>query len=220
RLWRHKESGLSWLAQAPLIQLENGYKRAPYPLSWSEQETLFAELVDPDPYLYLVNTGTRTAECMGLRWSWEQRLPELGTFVFVVPGDLVKNTEPRLIVHNSTAREIVDRQRGRHPEFVFSYRGKQRKSLSGNGFQRARERAKLDQVRVHDLKHTYGRRLRAAGVSREDRRDLLGHKSQSITTHYSTAEIGNLIAASEKVVRQRTSTAPATLLRCIDGGRK
>ena len=40
-------------------------------------------------------------------------------------------------------------------------------------------------VRIHDLKHTFGRRLRAAQVSLEDRQDLLGHKSQRITTHYS-----------------------------------
>jgi len=32
-------------------------------------------------------------------------------------------------------------------------------------------------VRVHDLKHTCGRRLRAAGVGLEDRQDILGHKS-------------------------------------------
>jgi hypothetical protein len=53
-------------------------------------------------------------------------------------------------------------------------------------------------VRVHDLKHTFGRRLRAAGVSFEDRQDLLGHKSQRITTHYSQPELSNLIAAAEK----------------------
>jgi integrase len=35
------------------------------------------------------------------------------------------------------------------------------------------------------LKHTFGRRLRAAGVSFEDRQDLLGHKSGRITTQYS-----------------------------------
>jgi len=40
---------------------------------------------------------------------------------------------------------------------------------------------------VHDLKHTFGRRLRAAGVSFEDRQDLLGHRSGRITTHYSAA---------------------------------
>ncbi len=37
-------------------------------------------------------------------------------------------------------------------------------------------------VRVHDLKHTFGRRLRAAGVSFEDRQDLLGHRAGRITT--------------------------------------
>ena len=43
-------------------------------------------------------------------------------------------------------------------------------------------------IRVHDLKHSLGHRLREAGVSHEDHQDLLGHKSGSITTHYSSAE--------------------------------
>src|SRR5699024_1852337 len=53
-------------------------------------------------------------------------------------------------------------------------------------------------VRVHGLRHTFGRRLRAAGVPEETRKDLLGHATQSITTHYSSAEIGQLIAAVSK----------------------
>jgi hypothetical protein len=35
-------------------------------------------------------------------------------------------------------------------------------------------------------------------VSFEDRQDLLGHKSQRMATHYSEAELVNLIAAAEK----------------------
>jgi len=65
-------------------------------------------------------------------------------------------------------------------------------------------------LRVHDLKHTYGRRLRAAGVSFEDRQDLLGHKSTRITTHYSTAELANLIAASEKALEKSPTKVPTT----------
>ena len=56
---------------------------------------------------------------------------------------------------------------------------------------------------VHDLKHTFGRRLRAAGVSFEDRQGLLGHKSRWITTHYSGPELANLIAAAEKVCEDK-----------------
>ena len=65
-------------------------------------------------------------------------------------------------------------------------------------------------VRVHDLKHTYGRRLRAAGVSFEDRQGLLGHKSTRITTHYSAAELANLIAASEKALEEIAPKFPQT----------
>ena len=65
-------------------------------------------------------------------------------------------------------------------------------------------------VRVHDLKHTFGRRLRAAGVSFEDRQDLLGHKSGRITTHYSQAELSSLIGAADKVCSAESRKSPAT----------
>lgn len=65
-------------------------------------------------------------------------------------------------------------------------------------------------VAAGDLKHTFGRRLRAAGVSFEDRQDLLGHKSGRITTHYSSAELTSLIAAAEKVCDEKSHNPPAT----------
>ncbi len=55
------------------------------------------------------------------------------------------------------------------------------------------------QVRVHDLKHTFGHRLRAAGVPFEERQDLLGHRSGRITTHYSAPDIARLLEAAERV---------------------
>ena len=64
--------------------------------------------------------------------------------------------------------------------------------------------------RVHDLKHTFGRRLRAAGVSFEDRQDLLGHKSGRITTHYPQAELTSLIEAADKVCSTESGQSPAT----------
>jgi integrase len=81
-----------------------------------------------------------------------------------------------------------------------------------SGWKDARKKADLPHVRVHDLKHTFGRRLRAAGVSFEDRQDLLGHKSGRITTHYSTAELTNLIAASNKACESSNSES-LTILR-------
>jgi integrase len=67
-------------------------------------------------------------------------------------------------------------------------------------------------VDVHDLKHTFARRLRAAGVSFEDRQDLLGHKSGRVTTHYSAADLQNLIDAANRVCESESCKKPALVV--------
>src|SRR4029079_12316087 len=96
------------------------------------------------------------------------------------------------------------------------YRKRPIETINNTGWQEARKRAGLPQVRVHDLKHTFGRRLRASGVSFEDRQDLLGHKSGRITTHYSAAELRNLIAAANKICEQAAPDTLFTVLRLSD----
>jgi integrase len=81
-----------------------------------------------------------------------------------------------------------------------------------SAWKRARVRVGLPQVRVHDLKHTVGRRLRSAGVSFEDRLDLLGHRSGRITTHYSAAELSRLIAAADSVSERHRNHAELLVL--------
>ena len=211
-------SGLTWLGNAPKIRLlpTNDIRR-PYPLNWEEQERLFKEL----PYhlrqmaLFAVNTGCRDQEICSLGWRWEIKIPELNTSVFIIPGTEVKNGEDRLVVLNKTALSVINEARGQHSGRVFTYNGRPITRMLNSAWKRARKNVGL-MVRVHDLKHTFGRRLRAAGVSFEDRQDLLGHKSGRITTHYSAAEIGNLIAAANKVcdVEKNTVHQTLTLLRC------
>jgi hypothetical protein len=104
----------------------------------------------------------------------------LGISVFIVPGSRVKNGSERLVVLNRTTQSVVTSQRGAHARRVFAYDGKPVRRMLNTAWIGARTRAGLPQVRVHDLKHTFGRRLRAAGVSFEDRQDLLGHRSGRI----------------------------------------
>jgi DNA invertase Pin-like site-specific DNA recombinase len=73
--------------------------------------------------------------------------------------------------------------------------------MNNRAWREARDRAGLHDVRVHDLRHTFGMRLRAAGVSYEDRQDLLGHYAGRITTHYSRVEIAHLIECVELLAR-------------------
>jgi integrase len=241
RLWREEGSNLMWLAQAPLLQLEKGGNaRKPYPLDWSEQRLLFAELA---PHLermalFDVNTGLRAQELCGLKWHWEQRIPELDTpeikrTVFVLPESVTKKQEARIVVLNDVAQSIIEELRGQHPVYVFTWVNRKGKRvrltrMTNSGWKAARRRAAaryekelqkpmppgFRRVRVHDLRHTFGRRLRAVGVSLEDRQDLLGHKSGRMTTHYSAAEIGTLLGAVNRIANSRESPA-GTVLRIV-----
>ncbi len=208
---------MTWIDVAPKIKLLPEHdKNAPYPMSRDEQETLFKQLADHlrEMALFSVNTGCREAVVCALKWEWEVATPGVaGDSVFIVPKHVVKNREERLIVLNKIARQVVERLRGVHKEFVLTYRGRRLTKMNQDGFRNARERANLEQVRVHDLKHTFGRRLRAAVVSFEDRQDLLGHKSSRITTHYSTAELSNLYEAANKVCQQNGSYPTLTILK-------
>lgn len=93
---------------------------------------------------------------------------------------------------------MVEARRGINPVDVFTYEGHPINRMLTPGWRKARVKAGLPQVRVHDLKHTFGRRLRAAGVSFENRQDLLGHRSGRITTHYSAAELSRLLEAANR----------------------
>ncbi len=200
RLWRD-ENGHPWLATAPLIQMREYEARKPYPISFEEQRRLLSALPVhlADMALFKVNTGTREKEVVNLRWEWEFK----GHNAFLVPAKFVKNKLDRLVVCNSIAMKVIESRRGKHPEWVFTYRGKPVQRINNSSWKRTRVKVGLEGFRVHDLKHTFGHRLRAAGVSFEDRQDLLGHKSQRITTHYSTPDINRLLLASEAVVNMK-----------------
>lgn len=215
------EYGLTWLASAAKIKLLPEHDlRKPYPLNWDEQIKLFNELPAhlEKMALFAVNTGCRDQEICQLRWEWEINIPELPhILVFIIPAELVKNGEERLVVCNDAARSVVNNERGKHPTHVFNYRGRPLARMLSTGWRDARSAAALNIVRVHDLKHTFGRRLRAAGVSFEDRQDLLGHRSGRITTHYSSAELQNLYEAANRVCEKQRSGVVLTLLRNPNG---
>jgi integrase len=218
------------MAQAPKIEMvPMTDQRLPYPLSWDEQRLLFAELPDRLARMALlaVNTGCRDGEICGLRWEWEQQVEELETSVFVIPRP--KNRIPRVVVLNRIAREIVDGLRGQHPEFVFSYRGHRIETMNNTAWQSARRRAAEKYVEhfkracpegfrtlhVHNLRHTVGRRLRALKVPFETRQDVLGHKNGNITTHYSAAEVSELLDAVKVLEQAATDSRPLTMLRVV-----
>ncbi len=192
--------------------------------------------------MFKVNTGCREQEVCKLQWNWEIAVPELGTSVFLIPAGFggrsarsgVKNRDERLVVLNDVAKSVIEKQRGNHPLYVFPFGkpdGEGNETtvhrMNDSAWKKARIRAAkkwqekflrpahdgFARIRIHDLKHTFGRRLRAAGVTEEDRKALLGHKNGSITSHYSAAELDQLIAAANKVSATDSRAPALTILK-------
>lgn len=230
RSWRD-EAGRPWLDSCPLIAIpEPKDAREPYPISWDEERRLLLPACPPhlaDQVLFYVNAGPREQELCQLRWQWERRLPEFSTSIFILPSEYTKAGRVRVLVLNSIAMSVIERQRGRHHEFVFTHNGARVPNTNTKRWRAVRESAAaryrdvlgaecpdgFRTLHVHDLRHTFGRRLRAAGVSDETRADLLGHSTGNITTHYSQAELRELVEAVRLIEYPLGSLPTLTVLR-------
>jgi integrase len=133
--------------------------------------------------------------------------------VFVWPGWLNGKNDDKeyLLVLNRTARRVLEDQRGKDPEYVFTYKGEPMQRMYNSAWKRAWRVSGLptgDEYRrgVHNLRHTFGHRLRSAGVSFEDRQDLLWHKSGRITTHYSRPDLKRLLDAVNSILEGNRHT--------------
>ena len=230
RLWR--TNGKPWLATAPLIEMldEKATRRQPYPITWQQQANLLPRLPVhlQRMVLFALSTGARDANVCRLRWDWERQVPELGRSVFVIPPAEFKTNRTHVLILNDAAWSIVEACRGLHPDFVFTYRRERVKNhhlapamdykpvatMNNTAFQNARAAAGLERMRVHDLRHTFGQRLRDAGVPEEDRALLLGHAIEGMPQHYATATIARLVEMANKVKETFDRT---TLLRVVNG---
>lgn len=198
RFWRD-DQGRPWLDTVPMLPTVQGVKRKPRPINWQEQGALLKRL---PPYiaemaLFALNTGLRDQEICGMKWADECRVNGLEATVFIISEARAKNEHERVVPLNSIAQSIVTGRRGNNSDYVFDYEGRKLDRMNNRAWRKAREAVGLKDVRVHDLRHTFGMRLRAVGVSFEDRQDLLGHHAGRITTHYSKVEISRLIECVE-----------------------
>ena len=216
--WRNNQ-GKPWLKYAPpkIARLPlKGKQKLAYTLSWDEQDSFLKELPahTADAVLFDLNTGLRESELVQLRWEWEFKVN--GYSVFILPEVVTKNEEERIVVCNSIVQSILEKRRGIHATHVFSYKGKPVTELNTAAWGKAWKRAGLPSngkflKGIHNIRHTCGRRLRAAGVNQETRKVILGHKNGDITTHYSQVEIQELKDALE-LLTNRKKASPALKL--------
>jgi len=147
-----------------------------------------------DAIRVLQMTGARLREVLNMEW----------TFVDLPNGQVhlpdSKTGEKTIFLSNKARRYIGEIERKLDNPFVFPG---QRKGAQLINIQKPwrliRERAQLNDVRIHDLRHTYASLAVAQNLSLPIVGKLLGHKSSKSTERYAHLYTDVMIAAAKKV---------------------
>lgn len=133
-----------------------------------------------DFFLMLLATGARKGNVLEMRWEDIN----LGNAIWRVPDS--KNGEPYQVALTSISLEILtSRKLASTSEWVFPA-----ESRTGHlqepkkAWAKLLENAKIENLRIHDLRRTFGSFMAAQGASLQMIGKALGHKSQDATLIY------------------------------------
>ncbi|ODC01175.1 hypothetical protein A3197_01445 [Candidatus Thiodiazotropha endoloripes] len=222
-----RDGNQPWLANAvpKIVAPDWNDTLPPYQLDWEEQDKLIAKMDKKTarhliaPTLFGINSGAREQEICSLAWEYEVLAPGLpkGSIWWIPPEIRKGNSRKRAsdqsgryLICNATARSIIDSQRENDDHLVFPGPKGKMGRMNNSGWRTAWKKADLPiegiKKGVHNLRHTFGVRMEAAGIPWEYRKVLLGHEIQDVTAHYSPPGLARLLEEAEKVHRSTTVT--------------
>ena len=85
---------------------------------------------------------------------------------------------------NESAMAVLHRQRGKHPDRVFTFRGKPLNSANTTSWRAALKRAGSEGFRWHDLGHTWATWQRQAGTPTHELQRLGGWRTGAMVERY------------------------------------
>ena len=151
----------------------------------------------------LLLTGCRKGEIVNLRWR-------------EVEGDTLNladsKTGPRKVFLNTPARAVIERQPRMDSPFVFPSPRDPERACSTNLplWYSVRRQAGIEDVRLHDLRHTFASHAVLRGIPLPVVSRLLGHKRPSMTLRYAHVGDRETEAAAERI--------GAAIARALVGG--
>lgn len=100
---------------------------------------------------------------------------------------------------NETAYAVLQRQRGRHPERVFTFKGKPLNSANTRAWKQALLRAGISDFRWHDLRHTWATWQRQAGTPTHELQRLGGWRTGVMVERYAHLAPDHLALAASRL---------------------
>ncbi|MEE8393777.1 MAG: tyrosine-type recombinase/integrase [Rhodospirillales bacterium] len=145
----------------------------------------------------LLLTGARLSEILGARWEWV----DWDSLIIRLPDS---KTGAKLIYLSETAIKVLDLlralpQASENPYIIAGRVAGKPLSDLRHPWYRIRERAGLNDVRLHDLRHTTASIGVAQGMNLPVIGRLLGHTQASTTQRYAHVDVDPALKAANKI---------------------
>lgn len=178
-------------------------------LAEGEETRLFEALsVEVRPLVMVaLHTGLRKGELLHLRWA------DVDFHSGTLTITRTKHGETRRVPMNGRVKETLltmkRTQKVMSPLVFCTPSGDFQHNLARSWYP-ALERAKVENFRFHDLRHSFCSRLAMAGVDLLTIKELAGHKTLAMTLRYAHLSPSHQRQAVERLISESTSTKTST----------
>ncbi|HDZ4927642.1 TPA: site-specific integrase [Legionella pneumophila] len=197
----HKE--WKWLNSVPNVRMRRFENKRIRWLTKQEAKRLLEELPPhlKDMAWFTLATGLRQSNVTQLQWSEVN----LGKGHALIHPDQSKTKRAIPVPLNSTAIEILERQKGKHRNFVFTYNGNPVSRCNNHAWLKALKRARIKDFRWHDLRHTWASWHVQNGTSLHELQQLGGWSEYDTVLRYAHLSSDHLQQAAERLSGTITS---------------
>jgi integrase len=175
-----------WIERNPFekVKIEKPNNKIERWLTLEEEQVLLEASL---PWLreiivFALHSGMRQNEILTLKWPQIDLKRRTATLL------VTKNKERRTVPLNKTILELLkNKSKVRHISgYIFVSQAGTKINARNllRAYYSARKKANVEDVRFHDLRHTFATRLVQAGVDLYVVKELLGHKSITMTMRY------------------------------------
>jgi len=186
-----------WLDTIPRIRLYPEPRKRVRWITREEAAKLVAELPPhlADMAAFTLATGLRQSNVSYLRWSQVDLVRGMAW----IHADQSKSRRAIAVPLNQDAISILEQRRGKHPGFVFTYKGQPVARTTTKAWKHALERAGIDDFRWHDLRHTWASWHVQSGTSLQELMELGGWASFEMVLRYAHLAGEHLKTAASRV---------------------
>jgi integrase len=172
----------AWIDRVPKVKMYPEPKRRVRWMTPKQAQGLLAALPEHqrDIALFALATGLRQSNVVRLRWSQV----DLDRRTAWIEADEAKGGEDIHVSFCDLAVEVLERQRGKHSERVFTYEGNPIRYVNTKAWRNALKRAGITDFRWHDLRHTWASWLIQNGTPLYDLQEMGGWKSAAMVRRY------------------------------------